>query len=148
MITMEFKDFDELKAFAQMFVHDLGIPQWGPEAPVQQPAQQAPPVAPVQQQPAQQTPPVAPVQQHPAQRQYATQATVPAQGPAVTPVATSTATYALDDLSRAAMTLMDSGSQGDLIALLGRFGVLSLPDLHPDQYGAFATALRELGAQI
>ncbi|MFR8164636.1 MAG: hypothetical protein ACLU8D_00105 [Enterocloster sp.] len=46
------------------------------------------------------------------------------------------------------MSLMDSGRQPDLIALLGQFGVVSIPDLRPEQYGAFATALRGMGAQI
>ena len=56
--------------------------------------------------------------------------------------------YKPDDLARAAMSLMDSGRQPDLIALLGQFGVVSIPDLRPEQYGAFATALRGMGAQI
>nr|DAJ02426.1 MAG TPA: hypothetical protein [Caudoviricetes sp.] len=46
------------------------------------------------------------------------------------------------------MTLMDAGRQGDLQQLLARFGVEALPALPPVQYGAFATALREMGAQI
>ena len=43
---------------------------------------------------------------------------------------------------------MDSGRQNDLINLLAQFGVNSVPHLQPNQYGAFATALREMGAQI
>ena len=46
------------------------------------------------------------------------------------------------------MQLMDSGRQNDLINLLAQFGVNSVPHLQPNQYGAFATALREMGAQI
>ena len=99
-------------------------------APVQQPtAQQA---APVQQAPMQQ---VAPVQQQAAPVQPA-------------PVQTSTISYTLDDLARAAMTLMDSGKQAELQQLLAQFGVEALPVLPPQHYGAFATALRGLGAQI
>lgn len=63
-------------------------------------------------------------------------------------VPTSTATYTLDDLARAAMTLMDTGRQVDLQQLLARFGVDALPALPQTQYGAFATALRGMGAQI
>ncbi|WP_238725334.1 hypothetical protein [Diplocloster agilis] len=64
------------------------------------------------------------------------------------PVQTTATTYTLDDLSRAAMPLMDAGKQEDLIRLVGQFGVASLQDLPPEQYGAFATALRGMGAQI
>lgn len=70
------------------------------------------------------------------------------QQPVPQPVPTTTATYTLDDLGRAGMTLMDSGRQGDLLNLLTQFGVTTLPELQPAQYGAFATALRGMGAQI
>jgi len=63
-------------------------------------------------------------------------------------VPTSQQTYSLDDLARAGMTLMDSGRQADLQGLLKQFGVEALPTLPQEQYGAFATALRGLGAQI
>lgn len=63
-------------------------------------------------------------------------------------VPTTTQTYELDDLARAAMTLMDVGRQGELQQLLTQFGVAALPMLPKDQYGAFATALRGMGAQI
>ena len=46
------------------------------------------------------------------------------------------------------MLLMDSGKQQELIALLGQFGAAAIPELRPEQYGAFATALRGMGAQI
>ena len=112
------------------------------QTPAQQPiVQQAAPVqqqvAPAQQAPVQQTPvqQVAPAQQQTAPVQQA-------------PVQTSTISYTLDDLARAAMTLMDSGKQAELQQLLAQFGVEALPVLPPQHYGAFATALRGLGAQI
>ena len=72
-----------------------------------------------------------------------------AQTPPATPaVPTSQQTYTLDDLARAGITLMDSGRQADLQGLLKQFGVEALPALPQGQYGAFATALRGLGAQI
>lgn len=83
-------------------------------------------------------------------QQMPTQQTVqPSQTPP-TPaqVPTSTASYTLDDLARAAMTLMDSGRQADLQGLLAQFGVEALPALPQAQFGAFATALRGMGAQI
>lgn len=74
---------------------------------------------------------------------------VPEQTVSATPsVPTAEVSYQPDDLARAAMTLMDSGRQGELIQLLAKFGVSALPDLRPEQYGAFATALREMGAKI
>lgn len=48
----------------------------------------------------------------------------------------------------AAIPLMDSGKQPELLQLIRSFGVEALPFLQPEQYGAFATALRGLGAQI
>lgn len=80
----------------------------------------------------------APIQSVPVQQT----APVPGTVPTATPV------YTEDVLAKAAMTLMDSGKQGDLINLLGQFGVNALPELPPGQYGAFATALRGMGAQI
>ena len=70
------------------------------------------------------------------------------QSAPVTQVQTSTPSYTLDDISRAATTLMDAGRQGELIELLRQFGIATLPDLPKEQYGAFATALRGMGAQI
>jgi hypothetical protein len=43
---------------------------------------------------------------------------------------------------------MDAGKTADLQALLKSFGVQALTQLPKEQYGAFATALRGLGARI
>lgn len=56
--------------------------------------------------------------------------------------------YSLDDLARAASTLMDAGKQQQLMGLLGQFNIQRLDALPKEQYGAFATALRQMGAQI
>lgn len=79
-------------------------------------------------------------------------ASVPA-APSAVPVTqqavpTSTMAYTADDLAKAAISLMDAGRQNELIALLQQFGVAAVPNLLPAQYGAFATALRGMGAQI
>ena len=64
-------------------------------------------------------------------------------------VPTSEHSYTLDDLSRAAITLLDAGhQQAELQQLLAQFGVAALPMLPESHYGAFATALRGLGAKI
>jgi len=103
-------------------------------APVAQPAQQVP-VTPRGQQPV----PTAPVSP-PAGQAPAT--------PPVQPVPTTAPSYTLDDLTRAAIPLMDSGRQPELLQLIRSFGVDAMPSLPQAQYGAFATALRGLGAQI
>ncbi len=77
---------------------------------------------------------------------------VPAVSPATpTPEAVPVApaqSYSLDDLAKAGIALMDQGKQADLLALLQQFGVTALPQIPKEQYGAVATAMRGLGAQI
>jgi len=74
----------------------------------------------------------------------------PVQQPAPVPVPTTggTPTYTLEQLSVAATPIMDAGRQQELVALLNQFGVQALTQLPKEQYGAFATALRGLGARI
>ena len=128
-ITVTFNSLNELKAFTEkVLVGDAGS-SVDLRAATQEPAQQMPTAPATPAAPAAPTAPVAPA------------------APAA-PVPTTQVSYKPDDLARAAMSLMDSGRQPDLIALLGQFGVVSIPDLRPEQYGAFATALRGLGAQI
>lgn len=79
----------------------------------------------------------------PSQPAAPVQNTAPAQ-----PVSTSAATYTLNDIANAAMTLMDSGRQPELVQLLAGFGVEALPALPQERYAEFATALRGLGARI
>lgn len=142
MITVTFETFDEVVDFAKKVLGDVSpkteiskeepvqVPQPGVQPPVQQPMPQ-----PVQQ------PEVPPVSAASAIQQTC----MPLASPGVQ---TSQTSYTLDDLARAAMTLMDSGKQGELLGLLGSFGVEALPALPPAQYGAFAVKLREMGAQI
>lgn len=72
-----------------------------------------------------------------------TQSVAPTQA---VPIATPT--YTREDLSKAAMSLMDKGMQAQLQQLIQSFGVSSLVELPAEQYGSFATAIREMGAQI
>lgn len=78
----------------------------------------------------------------------ATVSPTPAAPVSPSTVPTSSHTYTPDELAKAAMQLMDSGRQMELLNLLSQFGVDSIPSLQPTQYGGFATALRGLGAQI
>ena len=133
MITVEFKDFEDMMGFARNLVSTV-------ETKDKPPVQQA---APAMTQPVQQ---VAPATPQPVQTQQMAPVTPPPVQQA--PVQTAAPSYSADDLARAAMTLMDSGRQGDLINLLAQFGTEALTQLPPEQYGAFATALRGLGAPI
>lgn len=60
----------------------------------------------------------------------------------------SQVTYTRDDLTRAAVSLIDSGKKADLQALLEKFGVSALPSLPKDHYVAFAGELKALGATL
>lgn len=128
-ITVVYKDFEEMKAVARELLKNEALTEKTVPQPAV-PATPAVPTAPVA--PAAPTPPAAPVQVTPA-------------APAVP---TSAPSYTRDDLSRAAMTLMDKGMQAQLQQLVQSYGVNSLVELPPEQYGNFATALRGMGAQI
>ncbi|ERM17325.1 hypothetical protein [Brevibacillus laterosporus] len=68
-----------------------------------------------------------------------------------TPVAavpTTTQTYTMDQLAVAATQLNDAGRRAELVSLLSSFGIQALTALPQEQYGAFATKLREMGAKI
>ena len=56
--------------------------------------------------------------------------------------------YMIDQIMKAGATLMDAGRVDDLMNLLHNFGVSAVTELKPEQTGAFATALRGLGAKI
>ena len=150
-IEVTFDSLDEMREFTEMIlVGQAAAPQ---PSNTQAPVQPVPAVhntaAPVQVVPAQTAPvQTAPVQTPPVQA-VPTQ-TAPVQtAPVQTAVPTSTVSYTMDDLARAGMSLMDCGKQAELQKLLKEgFGVDALPQLPKEQYGAFATALREMGSQI
>lgn len=87
----------------------------------------------------------APVQTAPTPAPVAAPASAPAPAPAV-PV--TAPTYTLDQIAKAGANLVDAGKMEQLLALLTKYGVQAVTQLTPDQYGAFATELRALGAQI
>lgn len=165
-ITVNFDSLEEMKAFAVALIEEGAAEviktanQTAPTtpvdpAPVQQPApvqpQQPAPVPPTQptpQVPVQQPQPVPPTQ--PVQPQPTSQPTsqAPVQPAPQAPVATNTPQYTLEDLARAAVPLQDAGRGQDLMALLQKYGVMSMTQLDPSVFGAFATDLRALGAQI
>lgn len=105
------------------------IPAPAPAAPTPAPVAPAVPVS-----------ATAPVQAAPAPA-------APVPVPTAAPVA-SQAAYTFEQLQTAAGSLVTAGKQNDLFALLGQFGLQAMTQLAPEQYGAFATALRGLGAKI
>lgn len=72
----------------------------------------------------------------------------PGNTPAPVVPVTGAPAYTLDQISRAGASLVDAGKMQQLLELLGRYGVQAVTQLKPEQYGAFATELRALGAQI
>ena len=75
-------------------------------------------------------------------------AAAPAPAVPVTAVPVTAPTYTLDQIAKAGANLVDAGKMEQLLALLTKYGVQAVTQLTPDQYGAFATELRALGAQI
>lgn len=77
--------------------------------------------------------------------------TAPSTPPVNSPspsVPTAAPQYTLEMIAKAGTALVDAGKLGEVSALLGKFGVDVLTALDPSMYGAFATELRALGAQI
>jgi hypothetical protein len=57
--------------------------------------------------------------------------------------------FSQDEIARAAGALADAGKRQEVCDLITKtFGVQALQQIPKDQYGAFATALRGLGARI
>lgn len=80
------------------------------------------------------------------------QAPVQTDAPSVNPVASTIPTaapqYTVEMLADAGTTLVDAGKMAELLRLLADFGVNAITDLKPETYGAVASKLRALGAQI
>ena len=68
--------------------------------------------------------------------------------PTAPAVPTAAPTFTLEMLSKAGADLVDMGKMDSLMMLLQNFGVEAITSLNPEYYGAFATELRNLGAQI
>ena len=114
-----------------------------PTAPVAAPAPA--PGAPLSATPAQTATPIAPTVPVAAPAPTVTPAANVAPAPAVP---TSAPQYTLDMIATAGSALIDAGKMDQLMQLLGKFGVASLTELAPENYGAMANELRALGAAI
>lgn len=89
-----------------------------------------------------------------------TRAPIPVTAPVMPPAApvpaappqpvvpTSAPQYTYEMLFNAAAALMGQNKGPQLQQLLTKYGIQRLPDLPPEQYGAYATDLRALGAKL
>lgn len=140
-LILEFASQEELINYAK----DLLNVQQTASNPPQVPTAAAPQQAIPQTQPAINIPQAQPIPQVPisnAPQQAQPVSNAPRQIP------TSTQSYTLDDISRAAAPLMEAGKQNELSVLVAKYGVQSLQQLDTSLYGAFVMDLRGLGAQI
>lgn len=156
-VTFEAKNYvslcDELKTFLNY--SNIPTTEEPPTAPVVPATVQAPPVAPVAQ-PA----PVAPVvptsvsvpttpeptQTHPDPVQTHPDPVQTPPTPAV-PVA-PVKEYTLEEIQVALQPLMDAGRTNEIVGLMQKFKVASLPELPKDQFPNLVVDLRNMGARI
>lgn len=142
-ITFEAKNYVSLCEELKLFLSYSNIPttEEPPTAPVVPATVQAPPVAPV----AQPTPvaPVvptsAPLQTHPDPVQAPPTPAVP-----VAPVKE----YTLEEIQVALQPLMDAGRTNEIVGLMQKYKVASLPELPKDQFPNLVVDLRNMGARI
>lgn len=135
-----------------LLVPDEPLPVSGyPTTPAPAPAPVPAPAAPVSPAPVNPTQTPAPTMAAPVAAPAPTAgqtSAAPGSTPAPAVPVAGAPTYTLDQISRAGASLVDAGKMEQLLALLGRYGVQAVTQLQPEQYGAFATELRALGAQI
>lgn len=124
-------------------------------APVQPIAQVTPataapssPLVAASTQPAVSTAAPVPTAQSPVQHPVVQTPVTEVQQPAAIPTSHVAQAYTVEQLQMAMAPLVDAGKMEEIRGLLNSFGVPSIMDLQPDQYGALATALRGMGAQI
>ncbi|MDU7497607.1 hypothetical protein [Veillonella sp.] len=142
-ITFEAKNYVSLCEELKLFLSYSNIPttKEPPTAPVVPATVQAPPVAPV----AQPTPvaPVVPtsvsVPTTPEPQQVPPTPAVP-----VAPVKE----YTLEEIQVALQPLMDAGRTNEIVGLMQKYKVASLPELPKDQFPNLVVDLRNMGARI
>lgn len=78
-----------------------------------------------------------------------TAAPIASAAPVTAPaVPTAVPTYTIEQIAKAGAELAQSGKMPQLLALLQQYNIQAVTMLQPAQYGAFATALRGLGANL
>lgn len=142
-ITFEAKNYVSLCEELKSFLSYSNIPttEEPPTAPVVPATVQAPPVAPVAQ-----STPVAPV--------VPTSVSVPTtpepqQAPPTPAVPVAPVKeYALEEIQVALQPLMDAGRTNEIVGLMQKYKVASLPELPKDQFPNLVVDLRNMGARI
>lgn len=142
-ITFEAKNYVSLCEELKMFLSLSNIPttEEPPTAPVVPATVQAPPVAPV----AQPTT-VAPVVPTSVSVPTTPEPTQAPPTPAV-PVA-PVKEYTLEEIQVALQPLMDAGRTNEIVGLMQKYKVTSLPELPKDQFPNLVVDLRNMGARI
>lgn len=142
-ITFEAKNYVSLCEELKTFLNYSNVPttEEPPTAPVVPATVQAPPAAPVTQ-----PTPVAPVvptsvsvPTTPEPQQAPTTPAVP-----VAPVKE----YTLEEIQVALQPLMDAGRTNEIVGLMQKYKVASLPELPKDQFPNLVVDLRNMGARI
>ena len=142
-ITFEAKNYVSLCEELKLFLSYSNIPttKEPPTAPVVPATVQAPPVAPI----AQPTT-VAPVVPTSVSVPTTPEPTQAQPTPAV-PVA-PVKEYTLEEIQVALQPLMDAGRTNEIVGLMQKYKVASLPELPKDQFPNLVVDLRNMGARI
>lgn len=142
-ITFEAKNYVSLCEELKLFLSYSNIPttKEPPTAPVVPATVQAPPVAPVTQ-PAT-VAPVVPTQMSVPTTPEPVQ-TPPTPAVPVAPVKE----YTLEEIQVALQPLMDAGRTNEIVGLMQKYKVASLPELPKDQFPNLVVDLRNMGARI
>lgn len=142
-ITFEAKNYVSLCEELKLFLSYSNIPttEEPPTAPVVPATVQAPPVAPVTQPTT--VAPVAPTSA-PAPTTPAPQQVTPTPAVPVAPVKE----YTLEEIQVALQPLMDAGRTNEIVGLMQKYKVASLPELPKEQFPNLVVDLRNMGARI
>lgn len=142
-ITFEAKNYISLCEELKLFLSYSNIPttKEPPTAPVVPATVQAPPVAPV----AQPTP-VAPVV--PTSVSVPTTPEPPQAPPTPAVPVAPVKDYTLEEIQVALQPLMDAGRTNEIVGLMQKYKVASLPELPKDQFPNLVVDLRNMGARI
>lgn len=142
-ITFEAKNYVSLCEELKLFLSYSNIPttEEPPTAPVVPATVQAPPVAPVAQPTT--VAPVAPTSA-PAPTTPVPQQVTPTPAVPVAPVKE----YTLEEIQVALQPIMDAGRTNEIVGLMQKYKVASLPELPKEQFPNLVVDLRNMGARI
>lgn len=142
-ITFEAKNYVSLCEELKLFLSYSNIPttKEPPTAPVVPATVQAPPVAPVTQPTT-----VAPVV--PTSVSVPTTPEPPQAPPTPAVPVAPVKEYTLEEIQVALQPLMDAGRTNEIVGLMQKYKVASLPELPKDQFPNLVVDLRNMGARI